>query len=543
MATTTQQTGLGTKKSVFVLITVVGCIAILWPKILYFAMFGGQTNNKAYVKDHRGGTGCCDVVLDQEISANVSDAIAHPAFRKRLNLITGEMSLRQERPPHLRPDGIHPAMRERGRAIPVTSTVPILTEDKPIPLSAPRIVEGRPGPIPGMRPPLGAGANHQANHKGNSLGLLMPLYTVGIIAFFVYTVMKLVMKKPLNGTPYAEAIKSNPEFQEKVFGQEKSVYKKVDGSLTNLGWHANGNSRNAVDLYAANLHRAPNESELEFQMRETEQLLEISLLKKKLLETEQAMSRIIADMSSISKGQDITDACGNGNLNASNGNVKVPPEEPAHTLQEDEEVIQQLNKKIKHLENGSAKSNDLKPKDVYNDKSVKVANNEEPNAEPQSIFLEGSLPHDSQILVADSETKTETVFDNELDECKEEPAVVICSKMTLSLINMDPMDKNGSNAEVEADNAEMEGEDVEEIEEIEEIEDEEVEEYEIEEELENVDKKEEVQVQHKKENAKTNGKMSEGNKSEEEVEEEEEEVEEEEEIEEEEVEVEEEEEV
>lgn len=38
-------------------------------------------------------------------------------------------------------------------------------------------------------------------------------------------------------------------------------------------------------------------------MRETEQLLEISLLKKKLMETEQAMSRIIADMGSISKGQ------------------------------------------------------------------------------------------------------------------------------------------------------------------------------------------------------------------------------------------------
>lgn len=66
---------------------------------------------------------------------------------------------------------------------------------------------------------------------------------------------------------------------------------------------ANGNSRNAVDLYAANLHLAPKESELEFHMRETEQLLEISLLKKKLMETEQAMSRIIADMGSISKGQ------------------------------------------------------------------------------------------------------------------------------------------------------------------------------------------------------------------------------------------------
>ncbi len=54
-----------------------------------------------------------------------------------------DLGLRQERPPHLRPDGIHPAMRERGRAIPATATVPIIPEDKPIPSTAPRIVEGR----------------------------------------------------------------------------------------------------------------------------------------------------------------------------------------------------------------------------------------------------------------------------------------------------------------------------------------------------------------------------------------------------------------
>lgn len=39
-----------------------------------------------------------------------------------------------------------------------------------------------------------------------------------------------------------------------------------------------------------------DDSELAFKLRETEQLLEISLLKKKLLETEKAMSKIIADM-------------------------------------------------------------------------------------------------------------------------------------------------------------------------------------------------------------------------------------------------------
>lgn len=38
--------------------------------------------------------------------------------------------LRQERPPHLRGDHIHPAMIERGRAIPNTQSVPIIN-DKP----------------------------------------------------------------------------------------------------------------------------------------------------------------------------------------------------------------------------------------------------------------------------------------------------------------------------------------------------------------------------------------------------------------------------
>lgn len=38
---------------------------------------------------------------------------------------------------------------------------------------------------------MGAGSVHQANQKGNSMGLLMPMYTFGIVAFFVYTIMKV----------------------------------------------------------------------------------------------------------------------------------------------------------------------------------------------------------------------------------------------------------------------------------------------------------------------------------------------------------------
>lgn len=47
----------------------------------------------------------------------------------------------------------------------------------------------------------------------------------------------------------------------------------------------------------------------------------------------------------------------------------------------------------------------------------------EPEEPPQSIYLEGALPHESQILVADSETVTEGVYNEELNGSADEPAV------------------------------------------------------------------------------------------------------------------------
>lgn len=47
----------------------------------------------------------------------------------------------------------------------------------------------------------------------------------------------------------------------------------------------------------------------------------------------------------------------------------------------------------------------------------------EPESEPQSIFLEGALPHESQILVSDSQTTPEGVYDEEINGNSDEPAV------------------------------------------------------------------------------------------------------------------------
>jgi len=54
-----------------------------------------------------------------------------------------QTGLRQERPAHLHPESIYQAMRERGRAIPATPTVPIVERKTSPSNPPPRIVDGR----------------------------------------------------------------------------------------------------------------------------------------------------------------------------------------------------------------------------------------------------------------------------------------------------------------------------------------------------------------------------------------------------------------
>lgn len=55
---------------------------------------------------------------------------------------------------------------------------------------------------------------------------------------------------------------------------------------------------------------------------------------------------------------------------------------------------------------------------------MQSSNESEPEPEPQSIFLEGALPHESQILVSDSHTTPEGVYDDDdVNGNADEPAV------------------------------------------------------------------------------------------------------------------------
>lgn len=98
----------------------------------------------------------------------------------------------------------------------------------------------------------------------------------------------------------------------------------ANGILNNLLNHLNGNNHQsqATNYGRTYYDDASTTAKLEYQLRETEQLLEISLLKKKLRETERAMEQIIADIHGKAA------KCNVDENNASNRNGNATVDEP-----------------------------------------------------------------------------------------------------------------------------------------------------------------------------------------------------------------------
>ncbi|XP_022221599.1 uncharacterized protein LOC111073549 isoform X6 [Drosophila obscura] len=423
-----KEEGMTPKKTALIIVTVIGCIAILWPKVFHPMMFGSVPPPKQQnLKEQRSGApgGCCDVVLDREQFMNASKPDGAVPFgphlyRKHINLYTGEISLRQERPAHLHPESIYQAMRERGRAIPATPTVPIVERKSSPSNPPPRLVDGRPGPIPGMRPPMGAGALQQPQQRGSSMGFLMPLYTIGIVVFFGYTIMKIAFKKQVPNAPYGPA-PSDPGFRQQVFApQEHSQVEDLGG--TKLVVTAIQGLIDAADeqLNVRDKQRSDTETDLNKQ-NDNEKT-------KEQLEKE-----------NISNGH--------VNTNIDQG-AKAAKQQPHQQQRKRRDLSAERELTVLGMEvtascEGGRKWHGRPPTPVFRAPSEhsKLEGN---LPEPQSIYLEGALAHDSQILVADAETKCEEVYDAELNGSAEEPAVILSSKMTLSLINLDANQQNGN---------------------------------------------------------------------------------------------------
>lgn len=89
------------------------------------------------------------------------------------------------------------------------------------------MVQGQPGP--NMR---AAAYQAQQQPKTGSSSFIMPMYTLGIVAFFVFTIVKIVMKKTNKNK--VKPFESDPVFVEKVFKKPEADSKNKLGEPTNL---------------------------------------------------------------------------------------------------------------------------------------------------------------------------------------------------------------------------------------------------------------------------------------------------------------------
>ncbi|XP_057651493.1 uncharacterized protein LOC130891029 isoform X4 [Diorhabda carinulata] len=431
---------LSPRKTMLVLVIVVGCFAVLWPKVFYPMLVGSAiTRIKPSSIDRTQG--CCDVIYERDVTTiklmseicktiiknNEENSLLNKdviqkcqsivldtcgidisavlqgqvrlghstkQILEEIRSLNGSLCLkynfgvapwelgvphrvnvkmlpsstiRQERPLHLRSEMVHPAFRERGRAIPQTEFTPT----KPAPPShlIKKVVEGKPGPIPGMRPTIG-GAGHivpPSKQGGNTMGLIMPLYTIGIVVFFAYTVMKVVFKKQSDAL--YPPINPDPHFRREVFqADRRHLESKVskDSVSSKLVVNAMSALLDEVDLELSS--RRPT-SEVE----QDEVIANGSLGNK---EDDQSSVQVLGLETSASRE--------NGHKWTSS-NSPIFPGIPSHT------------------------------KDTTS----------------QEIFLEGSLPPQSHLIVTDSATEAQKL------DAEEDPAVVLAGKMTLSVISLD----------------------------------------------------------------------------------------------------------
>lgn len=216
----------GTGKSLVVLAIVVGCFAILWPKIFYPMM---QT-----------------------------------AFAMTSPKVDTDNSFRDtDRPPHLHPGSMNPRLR---------NSIANDVEDKF------HMREGRPFPHPQARQPV-----KTQPKSGGAMSIIMPIYTVGIMVFFLYTVLKLVFKKPQENEkkPLIKDFHMDPQYRKFM----------CDAPLSKCSEENKSNEEQSKPCETVSENEAQDLDSKDF---------EIFKLKKKLEETEEAMNRIMKHMGAMS---------------------------------------------------------------------------------------------------------------------------------------------------------------------------------------------------------------------------------------------------
>lgn len=380
-----EEMGLGPKKTILILCTVVGCIAILFPKIFYPMLF----------------------------SASLDPSRGPPNLYK------------QERPPHMK-DVVHPGMQERGRAIPPHPSVPIV-ERPGRPMMPPGNVERRPGGVPGhpgasLRAAAYQAQNQQQQQQKGGHSMIMPLYTFCIVAFFVFTIVKILLKKTKKSSVEQQPLQPDPNFAEKVFKQDakkKLVYTAIQGIID-----ATNEQLSEIEKECAEKNKEHNADKTTVE----------EILSRAEIKLDGKEKSADDDGDEVEKRADSCDEL--LTLDSTNSGDESKNEQSSDVKSEHDLEIE---KRLNHL------------KEAMHIKSVE---NDE-NSDLKSIYLEGELPHDPKIFVSATETETKTEklsqYPSAKDVVDEDETVILSGKMTISLISLANNDeeKNCVNGVVE----------------------------------------------------------------------------------------------
>ncbi|XP_065218103.1 DNA ligase 1-like isoform X5 [Planococcus citri] len=437
---------ISTGKSICILGTVIACFAVLWPNIFYPMLKGSVS-------------------------------------------VSSDDYYRQDRKPRAKPEALHPAFRKTTPPIRkerIEEDIIYHDEDisPPITTIQHEAIPGKKPPVPGMRPTVG-GSGYVAHQKGSgTMGILMPMYTIAIVAFFTYTILRLLSKKQDAQSNFTH----DPDFCKNVFSSndhhEKINSNNVADPASKLGWQ-------------------------EKDMRD----IEIDHLRRRLAETEATMDRIVKQMNLVSMtlAKPLNEEAVSSN--EAKDVIKEKQDEPVTkkiVQEEQSEKPEKLNGVIKVVgmelnescENGQPWKRSTTPPHVKPAPVPEI---------PQEILLPGNVPVNSEILISDARTENVAT----------ESSVILESKVTLNVISPDidnekanlNREKNHVNSEHKTQNGtedhngrhsspEEEEEYEEEIIEVEEeeTEEEEVEEVEeVEEEEEEVEDEEEEEVEEEEE--------------------------------------------
>ncbi|XP_046628822.1 uncharacterized protein LOC124309319 isoform X2 [Neodiprion virginianus] len=306
----------------------------------------------------------------------------------RYHILMPHSIIKQERrtPPHA--GGLHPAMRERGRAIPSSHIVPKIT-DRPDHIAVPK-----------MRPPMGGAGHVVPPPKGNgTMGIIMPLYTLGIVLFFLYTIVKVLRKNADSDVPNDYPVgTAETEFRKMVFSPE-TLTSAVTGTL-----------------YRQKKERSPSLPRPAPTLEELKALVDAAPKSNGLAGAGFISKETLAySQLEINSDKEIE------NIDDSSPTVKV--------------VGMEMTASCKDGQKWSRPSTPMV--------SAVQSHSEQDKIPPKPIYLEGALPSQCELLVTDSETQAE---ESNVDV---QAPIVLSGKMTLSLISLDQISSNpGSDDQV-----------------------------------------------------------------------------------------------